>query len=49
MNSGKTIVNEDDFEIILSVMKQESSLKKKQKSPNDKLLKSFYSKQKSKS
>jgi hypothetical protein len=30
-------------------MKQESSLKKKQKSPNDKLLKSFYSKQKSKS
>lgn len=30
-------------------MKQEHSLKKKQKSPNDKLLKSFYSKQKSKS
>ena len=30
-------------------MKQESSLKKKQKSPNQKLLKSFYSKQKSKS
>ena len=30
-------------------MKQESSLKKKQKSPNEKLLKSFYTKQKSKS
>jgi hypothetical protein len=30
-------------------MNKESSLKKKQKSPNEKLLKSFYSKQKSKS
>lgn len=29
-------------------MQKESSLKKKQKSPNEKLLKSFYSKQKSK-
>ena len=29
-------------------MNKESSLKKKQKSPNEKLLKSFYSKQKSK-
>jgi hypothetical protein len=30
-------------------MKHEGSLKKKQKSPNEKLLKSFYTKQKSKS